>query len=156
VAIAIMFTLAVFGNLTDYRTNFAFVQHVLNMDTIFPDSTIHYRAITSPALHHAAYWLIIGVETLTTVLCWWGAGRMLRELNAPAPAFRAAKTTAVAGLTVGYLLWQIGIFALGNEWFGMWMSEHWNGVESVFRYIIMTLGALIYVSLPEDAPAGGA
>jgi predicted small integral membrane protein len=25
------------------------------MDTIFPNATIRYRAITNPALHHAAY-----------------------------------------------------------------------------------------------------
>jgi hypothetical protein len=50
--------LTAFGNITDYGSNFAFVQHVMSMDTIFPESHLRYRAITSPALHHAAYWLI--------------------------------------------------------------------------------------------------
>jgi len=54
-AVALFASLVTFGNLTDYNTNFAFVQHVLSMDTIFPFSTIRYRAITSPTLHHAAY-----------------------------------------------------------------------------------------------------
>lgn len=59
-AIALFARLVAFGNLTDYNTNFVFVQHVLSMDTIYPFSTIKYRAITSPALHRAAYALIIG------------------------------------------------------------------------------------------------
>ena len=32
--------LVTLGNITDYDTNWAFVQHVLAMDTIFPDSTL--------------------------------------------------------------------------------------------------------------------
>src|SRR5215203_3203570 len=58
-AMGLLVSLVAFGNLTDYDTNFAFVQHVLLMDTTFPSSTIRYRAITNPALHHAAYALII-------------------------------------------------------------------------------------------------
>ncbi len=54
-AIALFASLVTFGNLTDYNTNFIFVEHVLSMDTIFPFSTIKYRAITNPALHQAAY-----------------------------------------------------------------------------------------------------
>jgi predicted small integral membrane protein len=72
-AIALLASLVAFGNLTDYGTNFAFVQHVLQMDTVFPDTTIRWRAIDSPALHHAAYWLIIAAEVLTALLCWLGA-----------------------------------------------------------------------------------
>ena len=39
-AVAFFATLVAFGNITDYGTNFAFVQHVLDMDSIFPDATI--------------------------------------------------------------------------------------------------------------------
>jgi predicted small integral membrane protein len=61
-AIALFASLVTFGNLTDYNTNLAFVQHVLSMDTIFAFSTIKWRAITDPALQHAAYTLIIATE----------------------------------------------------------------------------------------------
>ena len=36
-ALALLVSLVAFGNLTDHDTNFAFVQHVLLMDTIFPN-----------------------------------------------------------------------------------------------------------------------
>lgn len=152
-AIALLASLVAFGNLTDYGTNFAFVRHVLQMDTVFPDTTIRWRAIDSPALHHAAYWLIIAAEALTALLCWLGAWRLLQRVSAPAAAFNAAKGTAVAGLTLGFLTWQVGFIAIGGEWFGMWMSETWNGIASAFRFAITIAVVLIYLVLPDGEQA---
>jgi predicted small integral membrane protein len=149
-AIALFASLVTFGNVTDYNTNFVFVQHVLSMDTIFPFSTIKYRAITSPALHHATYALIIAAEALTAVLCWIGAAMLLRHLRADAGSFNRAKTFAVVGLTLGFLLWQVGFMSLGGEWFGMWQSKEWNGVPSAFRFLITIIAVLIFVVLPDQ------
>ncbi len=148
-AIALFATLAAFGNLTDYGTNFAFVQHVLSMDTIFPDSKIGYRAITSPALHHLAYAAIIAAEVATAVLCWIGAAMLLRRLRADAETFHRGKTYAVFGLVLGFLLWQVGFMSIGGEWFGMWQSQQWNGVPSAFRFVMVILAVLILVVMRD-------
>jgi predicted small integral membrane protein len=148
-AVALFATLVAFGNLTDYGTNFVFVQHVLSMDTIFAGSAIGYRAITSPALHHAAYALIIAAEAATAVLCWIGAYALMRRIHADAAAFNRAKTFAVLGLTLGFLLWQVGFMTVGGEWFGMWQSTQWNGVPSAFRFVMVILGVLIFVAMPD-------
>ena len=150
-AIALFASLVTFGNLTDYNTNFAFVQHVLSMDTIFSFSTIKYRAIIDPALHHAAYAVIIATEGATAVLCWIGTAMLLRQLRADAGAFNRAKTFAVLGLTLGFLLWQVGFMSIGGEWFGMWMSPKWNGVPDAFRFFVTILMVLIYLVLPDHA-----
>ena len=148
-AIALFATLVAFGNVTDYHTNFEFVQHVLTMDSVFPSSTIQYRAITNPALHHAGYALIIAAEAATAALCWIGAGMLARRLHAEAAAFNRAKTFAVAGLTLGFLLWQVGFMSIGGEWFGMWQSKDWNGVPSAFRFVMVIVAVLIFVVLPD-------
>src|SRR5205814_9077501 len=148
-AIALFASLVTFGNLTDYNTNFAFVEHVLSMDTIFAFSTIKYRAITSPALHHAAYDLIIAVEAVIAVLCWIGAAALVRRLRADAAAFNRAKTFSVLGLALGFLLWQVGFMSIGGEWFGMWQSQQWNGVPSAFRFVMAISVVLILVSMPD-------
>ena len=147
--IALFATLVAFGNLTDYDTNFVFVQHVLSMDTIFPRSTITYRAITSPAAHHIAYALIIAVEAATAVLCGIGAVRLARGLRADARTFNRAKGFAVAGLTLGFLLYQVGFISIGGEWFGMWQSQQWNGVQSAFRFAMTIIAVLIFVAMPD-------
>jgi predicted small integral membrane protein len=149
-AIALFATLVAFGNVTDYHTNFEFVQHVLSMDSVFPFSTIKYRAITNPALHHAGYALIIAAEAATAALCWIGAGKLAWCLRAEAAAFNRAKTFAVAGLTLGFLLWQVGFMSIGGEWFGMWQSKDWNGVPSAFRFVMVIIAVLIFVALPDQ------
>lgn len=154
-AVALLVSLVALGNVADYETNFAFVQHVLSMDTVFPNATIRGRALTDPALHHAAYAVIIGVEILTAALCGLGSFRLLRSIGESGRGFNEAKPVAVARLTLGLLLWQVGFMAIGGEWFGMWMSQQWNGVPSAFRYLVMTLGVLIFLSLPDHDLAGG-
>ena len=149
-AIAACATLVAFDNVTDYGTNFVFVEHVLSMDSVFPHSTTKYRAITNPTLHHAAYAIIIAAEALTALLCWIGAAALLRRLRSGARLFDRAKTFAVAGLTLGFLTWQFGFMTIGGEWFGMWQSAQWNGVPSAFRFAMVIIAVLIFVVLPDE------
>lgn len=148
-AIALFSSLVAFGNITDYGTNFAFVMHVFAMDTIFPDAAIKYRAITSPFVQNLGYIAIIAAETLTAALCWAGAFAMLRQRKAGAEVFNRSKALAIAGLTLGFLVWQVGFMSVGGEWFGMWMSKTWNGVPDAFRFFITIISVLIYVVLPD-------
>jgi predicted small integral membrane protein len=148
-AIALLASLVAFGNITDYGTNFVFVQHVLSMDTVFAFSTIKYRAITSPALHHAAYVLIIATETVIALLCWIGAFVLVRRIRADAATFNRSKGMAVAGLTLGFLLWQAGFMSIGGEWFGMWQSQQWNGVPSAYRIVVTVAAVLIFLAIPD-------
>ena len=60
--------LVVFGNLTDYQSNFLFVQHVMSMDTTYPGNKLMYRAVTEPAYWQAAYTLIIFGEATAGLL----------------------------------------------------------------------------------------
>lgn len=156
-AVALHASLVAFGNITDYGTNFEFVRHVLSMDTIFKDSKIGYRAITGSVLHHAGYAVIIAAELTIAMLCWIGAWRLLVRQRADAVDFNRAKAPAVYGLLLGLMVWQVGFITIGGEWFGMWMSPTWNGVPSAFRLVMILMGVLIFVALPDreiDRPAG--
>jgi predicted small integral membrane protein len=59
VAIGLMALVIAIGNTTDYYTNYLFVEHVLKMDTTYPNSGILYRSINEPILFHAVYIVII-------------------------------------------------------------------------------------------------
>ena len=148
-AVAALFTVVAFGNITDYGTNYAFVQHVMSMDTLFPTTTITYRAITDPALHRAAYALIIATECATAALCWFGALILLLRCRGPALAFNRGKTVAIAGLTLGVLLYLFGFMVIGGEWFAMWQSKTWNGQQSAFHFYITLLAVIIFVNQPD-------
>jgi len=131
-SIAVWVSLIAIGNLTDYGSNFMYVSHVMSMDTTFPGSRLTYRAITSPILHHVAYWLIILVELGIAGLCWWATVAMFRARTSPV-AFHAAKGMATAGYGLALALWVIGFMAIGGEWFAMWQSATWNGQNAAFQ-----------------------
>jgi predicted small integral membrane protein len=149
-AIAFYVALVALGNISDYWTNFAFVTHVLDMDEVPAAAHIHWRAVTSPILHHAGYILIIATEIVTAALCALGATAMVRQLRAKAQLFQHAKSMAVAGLTLGFLLFEGGFVAVGGEWFGMWQARDLDVVPSAFRILMTMLGVLIFVSLQDD------
>ncbi|TAL76518.1 MAG: DUF2165 domain-containing protein [Burkholderiaceae bacterium] len=149
-AIALFASLVAFGNITDYGSNFAFVHHVFLMDTIFPTATIKYRAIESTVIHHLGYNVIIALETLTAILCWAGAFRMVRRVKLDGKSFHRSKNMAIVGLTLGFLVWQVGFMSIGGEWFGMWMSKEWNGVPDAFRFFATIGLVLIYLVHKDD------
>ncbi|EHM01501.1 hypothetical protein HMPREF9946_02015 [Acetobacteraceae bacterium AT-5844] len=142
--VALFFTLIAIGNLTDYGSNFAFVQHVLSMDTTFRSPALMWRAITATPLHHAAYLSIIAWQILTAALCWLGALRLWRARGS-AGAFQAAKGTAIIGLTAGALLYAAGFIVIGGEWFAMWQSQTWNGQNTAHIFLMMIGLALLHL-----------
>jgi predicted small integral membrane protein len=147
--VAIFYTLLVFDNSTDYDSNYQFVRHVLMMDSTFPENHGMWRAINSPAMHTLFYLSIIAWETATMVLCWWGAANLGRALHGTAAAFDSAKKWAIAGLTVGLLMWLVVFLSVGGEWFLMWQSKSWNGQDVAFRMFAVMGIILLLVAQQE-------
>ncbi|RDV29246.1 DUF2165 domain-containing protein [Alteromonas aestuariivivens] len=146
VASAGVFSLLVaYNNMVDYGSNFAFVQHVLTMDTTFEGNQLTSRAVENPFIHHIFYALIITAEALTGTLCCIGALQLWRYRAAPAQQFVLAKGLASWGLTVGILLWFSGFMTVGAEWFLMWQSSTWNGQQAAFRFIVVLFLTLLFL-----------
>ncbi len=137
-------------NVIDYGTNYAFVEHVMAMDTVFPDTTLMWRAVTSDVLNNAVYIVIISLEILTGLLCVSGALRLWRARGESAASFNAAKGVAIAGLVCGLGLWFFGFLTVAGEWFQMWQSKTWNGEEAAFRFIACIGLVLIFLNQRDD------
>src|SRR5262249_1750008 len=148
-AIGVLTGLACLNNLTDYNTNFALVQHVLSMDATFPESTLRWRAITSPTVHHAAYWLIIATEGLAGVLFLTGAYKMLSARKAGTAIFNQSKNVALWGFGIALTLYLVGFMVIGAEWFAMWQSQRWDGRQPAFS-ILVCIGIIILIVLQDD------
>jgi predicted small integral membrane protein len=144
-AIGLMALLIVIGNTTDYFSNYQFVEHVLKMDTIFPGSNVHYRSINNVYIFHASYILLIAVEALMAFCCIKGSWLLFKNLKSTATTFHASKNWAVAGITIGIIIWFLGFEVIGGEWFVMWQSTIWNGLGSAER--IVGFLALIFILL---------
>jgi len=141
--------LVTFGNITDYGSNYAFVQHVLSMDTTFPGNALMYRAIDNPALWTAGYWLIIVGEGITCLLFLYASWRLWSARNLSGQAFDGAKSGVVLAATMGFLVWFFGFMVIGGEWFAMWQSQTWNGQDAAFKFYMTILAVLIFVNQPD-------
>lgn len=148
-SVSLLLTAIVFNNLTDYGANFQYVAHIMSMDTIFPNSSLAWRAIPSTTLHHAAYIALILAETITAILCWWGTVQ-LYQTRQNAKAFNQAKGIAVLGLTIGIFLWFTGFMTIGGEWFAMWQSEIWNAQQPAFRFIMLLGFVLLFLAMTDE------
>ena len=146
--VALFASLVAFNNVTDYGSNYEFVRHVLEMDTTFPGNRAMWRAIASPVVHQTSYALIIAIEAMVAVLCWTGALRLVRSIR-DARRFNRAKGLAIAGLTLGIVLWFTGFITVGGEWFLMWQSQTWNGQQAAFRFVVVLGLVLVYLVQPD-------
>jgi predicted small integral membrane protein len=149
-SIALMSLLVVFGNITDYFTNFLFVEHVMKMDTIFPETHIHYRSIDKTFLFHVGYILIILMETLMAFCCIKGSWLLFKNLRSNTELLHASKNWAVAGIIIGIAIWFLGFEVVGGEWFAMWQSRIWNGLPSAERIVSFLVLTLILLHLKEE------
>lgn len=141
--------LVTFNNLTDYDTNYLFVQHVLSMDTTFSGNALMYRSITHPVLVQVAYGVIIAAEAAVGLLFLAGSIRLWQMRAAPAALFNQAKGLFVAGCLLAFLVWFFGFMVIAGEWFAMWQSATWNGQDAAFRFYVTVLAVLIFVNQPD-------
>ncbi|MGC4190246.1 MAG: DUF2165 domain-containing protein [Thermomicrobiales bacterium] len=149
--------LVAFGNITDFGTNQAFVQHVLSMDTTnfgAPQGTgldpdVMWRAIDNETVQRIAYLGIIVWETITAVVLLAAVAIAIRERESDA-GFRKARALATLGLAMLILLFFGGFIAIGGEWFQMWKSSAWNGLDPAFRNSVLALLTLVLLHLPSS------
>ena len=149
--------LPAFDNVTDYQTNYVFVQHVLSMDTTFPGNELMSRSISNPLLWRIAYALLIAAEGLSGLLFLAGAFRMWQARKAPGAVFDRAKAYAIAGALAAFLVWFFGFMVVAGEWFSMWESQTWNGQQAAFRFYMAVLAVLLLLNQPDpDLPGPAA
>ena len=141
-AIGLLALLIVFNNITDYYSNYFFVEHVMKMDTTFPDSQLHYRGINNSFVFHAGYIFIIVMEAFMAFCCIKGSWLLLKNIKKDAAIFHASKNWGIAGIITGIVVWFVGFEIVGGEWFVMWQSAAWNGLgaaERILSFLVLTM-----------------
>jgi predicted small integral membrane protein len=149
--VALYMFLVALGNITDPDTNEAFVRHVLSMDTTFQDKDIMWRAITSKTVQDIGYVGIIVWESLTAAVLLWATAAWARALRTG--LFDRPRRLSTVGLLMLEILFVGGFITIGGEWFAMWQSKTWNGLEPAFRNAMIGAFALVLIHLQAHEPS---
>ncbi|MEU7136187.1 DUF2165 domain-containing protein [Streptomyces sp. NPDC046261] len=146
---AVYITLVAFGNITDFGTNQEYVRHVLAMDTTFQDEDLMWRAVTDRTLQDAVYVLIIIWEVLAAFVLVAATLLWVRGLTRSGYGWAPARRATTLGLLMVMLLFGLGFIAIGGEWFAMWQSAKWNGLQAAIRTFTLAGFVLVLIHLPS-------
>lgn len=137
--------LTVWSNLGDYAFNLAHVRQVISMEGASPDSVFHWRSMENPWLAHLFFISINVAEFFMGVFSAMGAYEMWRARQTSA-GFNAAKGKSVIALFIGVCIWLFGFQVVGGQWFLMWHSAETNAQQPAFRFAVLCLLTLIYLT----------
>ncbi len=143
---ALYYVLVAFGNITDYQTNQAFVDHVLEMDTTFQDPDVMWRRISSNVIVNIVYvgiiiWEILIAAVLIIALVHWLMGNHAR-----------GRRLSTLGWTMVFVLFLGGFVTVGGEWFQMWQSQNWNGLTAAMQNFTIAGIGMVLANLPSGTP----
>ncbi|HCT77824.1 MAG TPA: hypothetical protein DGG94_06530 [Micromonosporaceae bacterium] len=139
---ALYYALVAFGNITDFGTNQAFVDHVLEMDTTFKDPDVMWRHISNNTIANIAYFGVILWESLIAIVLGvafvhW----LIRD-------YKIARRLSTLGWIMVLILFAGGFITIGGEWFQMWQSKTWNGLTPALQNVIIAGFGMILANLP--------
>lgn len=78
-----------------------------------------------------------------------GSIGLLISINSPLE-FNKAKSWVYLGCLTGFILWFFGFIVIGGEWFCMWQSEKWNGVEAAFRFVVLFMFTFLFIAMSDS------
>ncbi|WP_392566818.1 DUF2165 domain-containing protein [Utexia brackfieldae] len=138
-----------YDNIIDFQTNYGFVNSVLSMNTMEPffsgSTAITSRAIESPTLHLAGYWLIIIGELVAGTVCMIGSLTMFASIKKA--RFVNGQVIYLAGAVIAVLIWYFGFAVIGGEYFSMWANKM-NGQAKAYTFATFILLTAIFVAMP--------
>lgn len=144
-SIGILFFIIALGNILNYETNFVYLKHIMQMDTLLDSNNQLYRAIDNPFIHHLTYIFIIACQCVVTLwLLYTGANCVLQIKNRE--QFMRHKNYAILGLTFAVMLYGFVFFTIAGEWYMSWQSPFWNAARASFPFLTYIFLALMYVS----------
>jgi predicted small integral membrane protein len=147
IGIALTGFLAALTNLSEPQSNFAFIKHIMSMDTTYQTKGCMWRAVNNPILQRTAFSFIIILEILVAIFGIIGSYQLTSNLLAIEPAWETAKFFCYLSLFVALFIWFFIFQVIGAEWFSSWQSEHWNGIRDSMRINLIAIAGVLFLHL---------
>ena len=82
--------------------------------------------------------------------CLKGSWILFKNMKSDAITFHTSKKWSIAGLIIGIIIWFFGFEVVGGEWFCMWQSSTWNGLEIADRIVTFIVLILILLQFKDE------
>ena len=140
-----------FQNLANLQACYQAFQYVMSNADHQTYSSSFGPSITSSTLVWLAVASVIGLEIAAGLVSGKGALDLWLARRATAETFNAAKTWALAGLSLGIVIW-FGLFGVvGNAYFQMWQTELGRiSIADAFRYFATCAFLYLIISSVDE------
>jgi predicted small integral membrane protein len=109
---------------------------------------VMWRAINSATLQNALYVGIIVWELTAGIIL--AAGLVMWIIDRTTYGQYGRRLSTI-GLLMIVLLFFGGFIDVGGEWFQMWRSTTWTGLDTAFRNAVFAIATLILIQLPSSS-----
>lgn len=96
---------------------------LLSMQNVEPEFLHSWRAIHAPLFQKIVYVLMFSAEGVVGLLSAIGLFRMLSYFNAGHEEFIAAQAWARVACLLGFIIWGLGFFVIGGDFFLSWQNN---------------------------------
>ena len=111
------------------------------------DPDVMGRAITNETLITIAYVGVIIWESIAALVLMFATFLWIK--SSKTKLYFSARKFSTIGLLMIVILFMGGFITIGGEWFQMWRSVEWNGLEPAFRNSVLAILGLVLVHLPS-------
>ena len=106
-----------------------------------------WRSLSDHTVWNVAYIGVIVWESLAAAVLLVACAAWLRAL-ATRGTFDRARALSSIGLLMIVVLFFGGFITVGGEWFQMWRSTAWNGLDPAFRNSVLAGITLVLIHMP--------
>ena len=123
---------------------------IIPLITMQGDTAEAWRALPAP-LAPVLYIGMFTCEFLVGVLALIGIIKMIRAFGKEAATFEQAKNLVYVACGFGIIIWGLGFFEGGGDWFLSWMNNNLAGFQQGgLNYALEMLIAFVYLKLNKD------
>ena len=144
--------LALLNNWSGYDSTLNYVvKPLLTMDGVSNASARAFRSIHHPSLIELAFIFLACGEFIVSIFAAIGISKMLKAFLKTDTEFDQAKQWALASCLLGFLIWGLGFYTLGGDYFLSWLNPALKTFQaSASHYTQLMFMTYIMLRLNKD------
>jgi len=137
---------AVLNNVDNFEATFKhIITPLLSMQGVSDTHAVAMRSMTNPEFILIAFVGMATLEGLVGLFSFISIFMMLKNINRDKERFQGSKSLVLIATLLGFVIWGVGFFCIGGDYFLSWKNPALNGFQqgAAFYAILMALAHLL-------------